>query len=103
MTARGAASRLGGPNPIRPEDDMSTTSLIQSSRSHLAEAGMDYFGHLLRATRIGGTLIAAGVACLVHGLLPGLFTTKASRTVVRLHEEISAHGPAESMWLEFEI
>ena len=82
---------------------MTTIGLIQSSRHHLAEAGMDYLGHLRRAARIGGSLIAAGTACLVHGLLPGLFTTRASRTVIKLHEEISAHGPAETMWLEFEI
>jgi hypothetical protein len=82
---------------------MSTTSLIRASRSHLAEAGMDYLGHLARATRIGSALILAGAACLVHGLLPGLFTTRASRTVIKLHEEISGHGPAETMWLEFEI
>ena len=82
---------------------MSTTSLIQSSRSHLTEAGVNYFAHLQRATRIGGSLMAAGAACLVHGLLPGLFTTKASRTVIKLHEEISAHGPTETIWLEFEI
>ena len=82
---------------------MSTTRLIRSSRSHLAEAGMHYFAHLHRASRIGGALIVAGAACLVHGLLPGLFTTKASRTVIKLHEEISAHGPTETMWLEFEI
>ena len=82
---------------------MSTTRLIQSSRSHLAEAGMDYLDHFRRASRIGITLIGAGAACLVHGLLPGLFTTKASRTVIKLHGEISAHGPAETMWLEFEI
>ena len=80
-----------------------TASLIRSSRTHLAEAGMDYLAHLARATRIGASLIVAGAACLVHGLLPGLFTTKASRTVIRLHDEISAHGPAQAMWLEFEI
>ena len=85
---------------------MTSTSLLHSSRSHLAEAGMDYIAHMGRASRIGGALIVAGVACLVHGLLPGLFTTKASRTVVKLHEEIQqapAHGPADRMWLEFEI
>ena len=78
---------------------MSTTSLIRSSRSHLAEAGVNYFAHLGRATRIGASLIGAGAACL----LPGLFTTRASRTVIKLHEEISAHGPTETIWLEFEI
>jgi hypothetical protein len=85
---------------------MTTTSLFQSSRSHLAEAGMDYLAHLGRASRIGGALMVAGMACLVHGILPGLFTTKASSTVIKLHEEIAsapAHGAIERMWLEFEI
>ena len=85
---------------------MTSTSLFRSSRSHLAEAGMDYLGHLARASRIGGALVVAGFACLVHGVLPGLFTTKASRTVIKLHEEISsapAHQATERMWLEFEI
>lgn len=82
-----------------------------ANRAHLAEAGMNYAGHMGRAFRIGGTLIGAGLACLVHGLVPALFTTRASRTVIRLHEEVTApghtptqHGQAgERMWLEFEI
>jgi hypothetical protein len=85
---------------------MTSPSLFQSSRSHLAQAGMDYLAHLGRASRIGGRLLVAGGACLIHGVFPGLFTTKASRTVIKLHEEISsAHAPGttERMWLEFEI
>lgn len=84
---------------------MAGTGLIGEGRNHLAEAGMDYVSHLGRASRIGARLMVAGGACLVHGLLPGLFTTKATRTIVNLHEEIAGthKRPAERMWLEFEI
>lgn len=78
---------------------------IAASRSHLAEAGMGYVSHLGRATRIGTRLLAAGGACLVHGLLPGLFTTRATTTIIKLNEEIAGtHKPVrEPVWLEFEI
>jgi hypothetical protein len=67
---------------------------------------MSYFAHLQRAFRIGGALSSAGAACFVHGLMPGLFTTKATRTIIRLSEEVAAvppHGGQQTMWLEFEI
>ena len=83
---------------------MSRQGPIAASRSHLAEAGMDYLSHLGRATRIGSRLMVAGGACLVHGLLPSLFTTRATATIIKLNEEISGHRPSkEPMWLEFEI
>lgn len=78
---------------------------IAASRHHLAEAGMDYVSHLGRAARIGSRLIVAGGACFVHGLLPSLFTTRATGTIIKLNEEIAAsHRPSrEPVWLEFEI
>lgn len=78
---------------------------ITASRHHLAEAGVDYVSHMWRAARIGARLIVAGGACLVHGLLPSLFTTRASATIIKLNEEIAGtHQPSrEPMWLEFEI
>lgn len=78
---------------------------IAASRTHLAEAGMDYVSHFGRAARIGGRLIVAGGACLVHGLVPGLFTTRATRTIIQLNDEVAAsHKPSsDRVWLEFEI
>ena len=74
-------------------------------RQHLAETGMNYGGHLRRAWRIGGALLVAGGACIVHGLMPALFSDKASRTIVRLNEEVKAGAPhgTEPALLEFEI
>ncbi len=74
-------------------------------RQHLEEAGMSYGAHLKRAWSIGGPLLVAGGACLIHGLFPSLFTTTATRTIVRLNEEVKkapAHG-GQPFLLEFEI
>jgi hypothetical protein len=75
------------------------------ARGHLEETGMGYGAHLKRAWGIGGKLLTAGGACFVHGLLPGLFTDKATRTIVRLNEELKkAPDPKrEPVLLEFEI
>lgn len=74
-------------------------------RRHLEETDMAYGVHMKRAWRIGGALLVAGGACIVHGLLPGLFTDKATRTITRLNDEIKSHTPAgsEPALIEFEI
>ncbi len=76
-----------------------------AGRQHLVETGMSYDAHRQRAWRIGGALMVAGGACIVHGLLPGLFADKASRTIIRLHEEVSStpSNSREPFLLEFEI
>lgn len=94
-----------------PASESGKMGMMGDSRGHLAEAGMTYTGHMGRAFWIGSTLIGAGLACLVHGLIPSVFKTKASRTVIRLHEEVTSpahqshsHNQAgDRMWLEFEI
>jgi len=37
-----------------------------------------------------GALMAAGLICLIHGVVPGLFETAASRAVARLHDRMDA-------------
>lgn len=85
---------------------MASRSVLAAGRHHLRDTGMGYGAHLMRASRIGTRLIGAGGACIVHGLLPGLFADKASKTIVKLNEEIKhgpAHGGGEPFLLEFEI
>src|SRR5215212_4726518 len=55
-----------------------------ASRAHLAEAGEGYFQHLRFAGSVGLMLVAAGLACILHGLFPSLCTKTASRTVDEL-------------------
>ncbi len=76
-----------------------------AGRQHLDDTGMSYGIHMKRAWRIGGALLVAGGACIIHGLLPGLFTDKATRTITHLNDEIRSHTPAgaEPALIEFEI
>ena len=55
---------------------------------HPRSMGETYLGHQRMAFRFGATMVAAGVAVLIHGLIPGLFTGTGSRTVSRLHEQM---------------
>lgn len=56
---------------------------------HPHEVGESYGRHMTHAGRTGFTLIGAGLACLVHGLLPFLFVNTGSNTIRRLHGGIT--------------
>ncbi|KMO36586.1 capsule biosynthesis protein [Methylobacterium variabile] len=62
-----------------------------SFSEHPASVGETYFEHMGVATGFGLRMIAGGLACLVHGLLPFAFTSTGSRTIVRLHERMVAN------------
>jgi hypothetical protein len=42
---------------------------------HPRSLGLSWFEHGTGAVKIGFKLIRAGVAALIHGIVPGLFTT----------------------------
>jgi hypothetical protein len=56
---------------------------------HLDEVGESYGEHLAVASRVGFRMIGGGLACLVHGVLPFLFSTTGSRTIRELHRGIT--------------
>lgn len=58
--------------------------MLRRTRTHLAEANETYLEHMRFAVGVGMMLTAAGIACIVHGLLPGFCTRTASRTVDEL-------------------
>ena len=58
---------------------------------HPAAVGETYVQHLGVATSFGARMILGGLACLVHGLLPFLFTSTGSRTVTKLHDRMVAN------------
>lgn len=45
-----------------------------------------YLQHMGMAFSFGGRMIACGFACLVHGLVPALFTKTASSKVEELYD-----------------
>jgi hypothetical protein len=55
---------------------------------HPSSVDETYFEHLVTAMRFGITMVGAGMACVIHGLLPALFVTRGSDTVCTLHERM---------------
>ena len=47
-----------------------------------------YGEHLVVASSFGLTMIAAGMACMVHALGPGLFERPGSRAIQHLHDRM---------------
>ena len=73
---------------------------------HPRSLGMTWAGHGAGALKIGGKLIGAGLACVVHAAVPGLFTQTAGKTVSRIYEhmmqrKVGAANPDN--WPEYEI
>ena len=63
---------------------------------HPASVGESYTQHWTVATRFGLRMIAGGVAAMIHGIFPFLFTTTGSRTIAALHAEIVAKRADEA-------
>ncbi|HET9811577.1 MAG TPA: DUF6356 family protein [Sphingomicrobium sp.] len=63
---------------------------------HPRSLQMSWVQHGAGAAKIGLELIAVGLACLVHALVPGLFTQTAGNTIARLHAEILERQQGES-------
>lgn len=55
---------------------------------HPQSVGETYLQHLRIASGFGLRMIAAGIACLVHSLLPFLFLSTGSRVIAELNEEM---------------
>ena len=73
---------------------------------HPKSLGMSWAGHGVGALKIGARMIGAGAACIVHAVVPGLFTETAGRTVVDLHEHMTRRkaGSADpTAWPDYEI
>jgi hypothetical protein len=59
-----------------------------SFTKHPSDVGESYAEHFVVATSFGSAMILGGLACLVHGVLPFLFTSTGSSTIKRLHERM---------------
>ena len=73
---------------------------------HPRSLGMSYAQHGIGAIKISGELIGAGLAALVHAIVPGWFTETAGRTVTRIYDPIQsrkagAANPGD--WPDYEI
>jgi hypothetical protein len=73
---------------------------------HPKSLGMSWVGHGIGAVAIGGRLVGAGLACLVHAVVPGLFTQTAGKTVSHMHAHMmqrKAGAANPENWPDYEI
>ena len=62
---------------------------------HPNAVGESYGEHFGAATKFGVTMIAGGVAAVLHGVFPWMFETTGSRAVKALYPQITGRGPAQ--------
>ena len=63
-------------------------SILKAFIEHPASTGETYGQHCRRALQVSWTLAGASMAAVVHALVPGLFTTRASDTIFELNEDL---------------
>jgi hypothetical protein len=55
---------------------------------HPRSVGETYLEHLESASSFGLRMILAGLACMIHGILPFLFVRTGSTTIRALHNDM---------------
>ena len=73
---------------------------------HPRSLGMSWAGHGIGVIVIGGKLVGAGLACLVHAVVPGVFTQTAGRTVTHMYDHMTRRRAGASnpeAWPDYEI
>ena len=63
-------------------------NLIRAFTEHPASVGESYVQHLGQAACFGTRMVAAGLACLVHGVLPFLFVRTGSHAIGELNDRM---------------
>ena len=64
-------------------------------RDHPIEVGETYAEHFAAAGGFGVKMVAGGIACMVHALVPGVFVTTGSGTVKKLYDQMVAKRAAK--------
>jgi hypothetical protein len=73
---------------------------------HPRSLGLSWLAHGVGAAKIGGKLIGAGLAALVHAVIPGLFTDTAGRIVTETYQyvqKIRAGSGKPEQWSDYDI
>ena len=65
--------------------------------AHPKAVGESYTEHFGVASHFGLRMVLAGLACLVHAVLPFAFVTTASRTIRELHDHMANRHRSSSI------
>ena len=74
--------------------------------NHPRSLGMTWASHGVGAVKISAELIGAGVACMIHAIVPAWFTQTAGKTVERMHDHMvkrKAGAANPNDWPDYEI
>ena len=73
---------------------------FRSFVEHPASVNETYLQHCLFAMRLAVSLIAAGLAALIHALMPALFAYTASQIIGKLHRQIEVRHSKPKCWVQ---
>ncbi|MEM9495716.1 MAG: DUF6356 family protein [Pseudomonadota bacterium] len=62
--------------------------LKRAFTEHPASVGETYFQHMGMAFGFGSKMVVSGLACLLHGVFPFLFTTTGKDCIKTLHDRM---------------
>ena len=85
---------------IKNGSGMGIMKLFQIFTEHPASAGETYGEHMMVAFSFSGAMLRGGIACLIHGLFPFLFTRTGSGTVAMLYGRmvVSRNDKTSAAW-----
>ena len=63
-------------------------NVLRAFTEHPESVGETYTEHMARASCFGVRMIGAGIACLVHALLPFLFVRTGSAAIAELNDRM---------------
>jgi len=71
-------------------------NIVRPFTDHPASVGESYTQHMGQAVCFGSRMVFAGLACLIHGVLPFLFVRTGSRAIAELNDRmISRRAPLQ--------
>ncbi len=86
---------------------MPGTGPITKCREHLHKVDESYGAHFQVASTTGFAMIGAGVACILHAVVPAVFPDRASETIRQLNARMAKRHSAKAKDafppLEYEI
>ena len=64
--------------------------------AHPRSVNEGYFEHMGVAARVGARMVAGGLACFVHAVVPALHVRTGSRTIRGLNAQLQGRVPTEA-------
>jgi hypothetical protein len=64
---------------------------------HPESVGETYAEHMVRASCFGGRMVLAGLACMLHALLPFVFVRTGSQAIEQLNAQMLATKRAAAL------